>query len=120
MDEIDLAERFPEMNPAKRSPALFQWNGIGFALHGQRDRDGETGTYVATHWLTVLWIPLLALGAYRVARAEDGWYVLGKVPASMPAQIIVASDPAPLPPAPESGSAGHSPRRRRPGESPLR
>lgn len=88
MGDIDLEQRFPDMNAAKRSPALFQWNGIGFALHGRRDPDPDTGTFVATHWLTFLWVPLLALGAYRVTPGSSGtWHVFGKVPISNPPRI---------------------------------
>src|SRR5262249_8118101 len=64
-------------------PHLARVNGIGTALVGGRDHDSETETYVKTLAFTVLFVPILALGAYRVADAQQGgWYFLGKVPLS--------------------------------------
>src|SRR5262249_46278145 len=43
----------------------------------------ETGTYVKTHWFTFFFIPVFALGAYRVANAPSGgWYFIGREPLS--------------------------------------
>ena len=50
--------------------------------YGNRDYDPETGTYVKTVWATLIFIPILPLGAYRVADATTGWYFIGKVPVS--------------------------------------
>jgi hypothetical protein len=79
----DIFERFPEMRPVYAAPSLHTINGIGTMAYGDRDRDRETGTYVKTVWLTLLFIPVLPLGAYRVADAPNGgWYFIGKVPLS--------------------------------------
>jgi hypothetical protein len=76
-------DRFPEMRPVRTTPPLTRVNGIGTTLIGDRDHDAETQTYVKTLAFTVLYLPLLAVGAYRVADAPDGgWYFLGKVPLS--------------------------------------
>jgi hypothetical protein len=61
-----------------RPPRLFSVNGIGLRLHGRRARDPETGSYVRTRSLTFVFVPLLALDAWRVLDAEDGWYCLAK------------------------------------------
>ena len=81
MDDY-LAKKFPELQSGKK-PGLGSVNGIGTTLVGERDHDSETGTYVTTHCVCILFIPVFALGAYRVASAPGGgWYVLGKVPLS--------------------------------------
>jgi len=79
-----LAIRFPEMKPVRRQPRLFSINGIGTIMYGMRSRDRESGTYVKTHCLCFVFLPILALGAYRVAKVagHDGWFLLGKVPLS--------------------------------------
>ncbi len=83
MSEINLSDRFPDLKPIRKTPTLGTINGIGLTINGSRDHDPETGTYVASHCFSLLFIPLFAIGAYRVARAEEGgWYFLGKEPLS--------------------------------------
>src|SRR5262245_59063498 len=78
-----LRERFPEMKPMTGAPSLFTWNGCGSMIYGRRDDDPETGTYVKTLTLSLIFVPVFALKAYRVAAAPNGgWYFLGKVPLS--------------------------------------
>lgn len=80
---FNLLDRFPDMVPIQGVPSLQTVNGVGTSMAGRRDFDDETNTYVKTHTFTFLFIPLLALGAYRVADAPGGgWYFLGKVPLS--------------------------------------
>ncbi len=82
-EPIDLNAKFPEMKPINSPPSLFTWNGIGFSLYGGRDRDAETGTYVKTVCFCVVFFPVLAVSAYRVADAGyNSWYFLGRVPLS--------------------------------------
>ena len=58
-------------------PQLGRVNGIGLSMAGARDRRDET--YIKTHVFTLFFIPIIALGAYRVSNApEGGWYFLGK------------------------------------------
>src|SRR6266850_1174348 len=73
-----LRLKFPELRPIKRTPVLYRINGIGFGLYGKRDFDEETRTYVKTYCFSLLFIPIFALGAYRVADAQRGWYFIGK------------------------------------------
>lgn len=81
--KIDLNERFPKMRPIGSPPALTTINGFGVGVYGRRDEDPDTGTYIKTHCVCALFIPLVALGAYRVADAQDrAWYFLGKEPLS--------------------------------------
>ena len=83
MSDDPLKDRFPDLQPGKRPGSLSTVNGFGMGLVGRRDDDPETGTYVVTHVFRALFIPILAVGAYRVANAPGGgWYCLGKVPLS--------------------------------------
>ncbi len=64
-------------------PSLSTVNGIGTTLLGHRDDDPVTGTYVATQYFVVLFVPLFPLTSYRVRpAATGGWHFLGKVPHS--------------------------------------
>jgi hypothetical protein len=88
MADFSLEERFPDMKPIRSPPSLWTVYGFGTMAYGARDHDPETGTYVKTVYLTALFVPVLALGAYRVANAlEGGWYFLGKVRISGPARL---------------------------------
>jgi hypothetical protein len=90
-----LQDKYPEMKPVTKPPGMATVNGIGTMLYGSRDFDPESGTYVKTHCATLLYIPVLVLGAYRVADAPQGWYFLGKVPLSVLARgwnwLVLAS-----------------------------
>ena len=77
-----LRERFPDMQPVTKVPPLSTVNGIGFTVYGRRDFDADTGTYVKTYVFCILFVPLFAVRAYRVADAVPGWYFLGRVPLS--------------------------------------
>ena len=79
----ELRHKFPHLRVIKHKPVLHTINGIGFNVYGQRDWDAETRTYVKTHCFCVFFIPLLALGAYRVVDASSrSWYFIGKEPLS--------------------------------------
>jgi tetratricopeptide (TPR) repeat protein len=81
--EDQLRQRFPRMQPVKKAPSLHTINGIGVGVYGKRDFDAETGTYVKTRCLCLVFVPVLALDAWRVADAPGGgWYFLGKEPVS--------------------------------------
>jgi tetratricopeptide (TPR) repeat protein len=88
MAEQDLQSKFPDMRPVKSAPALSTINGIGCTVYGSRDHDEETNTYVKTHAFSVLFVPLINLGAYRVADSPNGgWYFIGRVPLSTGARL---------------------------------
>lgn len=83
MTQAELQSRFPQMTPVKSPPALFRVNGCGVSLYGKRDEDPQTGSHVATWCLSLLFVPVLGLRAYRVARAPGrAWYFLGREPLS--------------------------------------
>jgi len=78
-----LRIKFPHLQPLKRLPSLVTMNGFGVSVYGKRDFDPETQTYVKTHCFCALFIPIFALGAYRVADAGlRRWSFLGKEPLS--------------------------------------
>src|SRR5262245_59436827 len=77
-----LQERFPEMRPVRSAPPLFGIFGCGTAAYGARDGDWEIGSHVTTLCLTVLFLPVLMLRAYRVVPVAQGLLFLGSVPLS--------------------------------------
>ena len=67
------------MRPINSAPSIRSINGIGTAVYGRGNYDASTGTYVKYYCLTVLYVPILWMAAYRVAKADQkGWYFLGK------------------------------------------
>ncbi len=88
MSEINLSEKFPNLRPINGAPGLSTVNGIGMRLFGRRDFDQETQSYVTNHVFSILFIPIIAVGAYRVIDVPGGgWYFLGKVPLSRGARF---------------------------------
>jgi tetratricopeptide (TPR) repeat protein len=80
MSEINLEEKFPDLRPIPAPPSLSTINGCGFCIYGARDFDDETHTYVKTYFFCLVYVPILALRAYRVADAgSGGWFFLGRV-----------------------------------------
>jgi len=65
----------------KKRPILFTFVGTGAKFFGERDYDPGTRSYVTFHWFTLLFVPILPLGAYRVTDADvQSYYIHGKVP----------------------------------------
>ena len=82
-ESIDIKDIFPEIKEIKSPPAMGTLNGFGFSCYGRRDYHPETNTYVITHVICALFIPIISLGAYRVQDCETGgWYFIGKEPLS--------------------------------------
>lgn len=78
----------PEVRPLKSPPSLFTLNGCGVGMYGKRDFDAATGTYTKTRCLCLVFFPIFALDAYRVADASSrSWYFLGKTDISRFARI---------------------------------
>ncbi len=84
----DLRSKFPELQPVSGVPLLFNIFGCGLILYGRRNEDAETQTFVRTRYFCILFIPLLALGAYRKALTDQGWMILGREPVSAPATFL--------------------------------
>lgn len=80
MADHDFEEKFPDLRPVRSAPPLMRLNGCGFGLYGSRGFDADTSSYVKTYCFSLLFLPVLALSAYRVADAPGGgWYFLGRV-----------------------------------------
>ena len=83
MSGNNFDEQFPDMRPVNSPPGLFTFNGFGLGVYGARDHDQESGTYVKNHCLCAVFMPIVAIGAYRVADAGNGgWHFIGKEPMS--------------------------------------
>jgi tetratricopeptide (TPR) repeat protein len=83
MAEINLNDKFPDLQPVDKPPSLWTVNGVGLSILGARDKDAETQTYIKTHAFTFLFVPIFALAAYRVAKANgNSWYFIGREPLS--------------------------------------
>jgi len=59
------------------TPTLARWNGVGLGFYGSRDRWSD-GSYATTHCFSVVWIPLIPVGAYRVRPSEGGYIVMAR------------------------------------------
>lgn len=82
IDEV-MRNRRLFVRPINGAPSLFTFNGIGTMLYGRQDFDPSDGTYFATLWFTVLFLPIVPLRQYLVADSGDGGYAfLGRVPVS--------------------------------------
>ena len=90
MSPIDLQAKFPELRPIQSVPNRWSVLGCGPLFYGCRDYDEETGSFIQTHCLCLVWIPILALGAYRVMETDEGPTILGRVPLSTLAQTFTA------------------------------
>ena len=83
MEDSELRKIFPNLTPGTSAPAMFRLNGCGLALYGSRDRHEESNTYVSTYCISLVFIPIIALKAYRISDAPNGgWYFLGTEPLS--------------------------------------
>ncbi|HET9450950.1 MAG TPA: hypothetical protein VFO83_08720 [Aggregicoccus sp.] len=63
----------------RSTPSLFTVNGIGFKLYGKSDYAPETDSFMTTHYLTLVYLPLLPIARYRVSSPGGHSYrFLGK------------------------------------------
>lgn len=77
-----------EMQPISAAPTLYTINGIGTKLYGRRGMHAASGTYVATLYFVVLFVPVMPLRCYRVRDGEGGgWHFIGRVPFSQNEKI---------------------------------
>src|SRR4051812_32587878 len=84
-----LRQKFPKLNRKCRVPSLSTAYGIGPRFVGQRDFDRETSSWVTTQYFCVLFVPIFAMAAYRVASSPgQGWTLLGQEPLSSRARKL--------------------------------
>jgi len=67
--------------PISGAPGLFTFNGFGLMMWGNRDQQHD-GTYVATHCLVFLFLPVLPIASYVVQQVDGGYRFFAKVPLS--------------------------------------
>lgn len=78
-----LREKGSRLIPIKRAPGMATINGIGLSLYGNRDYDPNSRTYVKTRCFCVVFVPVLAIDAFRVQDAGfRSWRFLGREPLS--------------------------------------
>lgn len=79
--EEHLANRRNFVEPIRSAPTLSTLNGVGSKLYGESERDSADGSFIATLYFVILYIPLFPIAQYLV-RAEGGrrWTFFGKVP----------------------------------------
>lgn len=67
------------LEPISKAPPMVTWNGIGSNLYGKY-QEASDGTYIATIWFVVFFIPWWPLAAFLVHRAEQGggWHFLAR------------------------------------------
>jgi hypothetical protein len=65
--------------PVNAAPTMSTINGLGSALYGKRAPRSD-GTYVATLYFVVLFVPLIPIAAYVVRAIHPGWQFFAKVP----------------------------------------
>jgi hypothetical protein len=66
MSWADLQAKFPELQPIRGVPLLFNIFGCGLMFYGGHEEDLEYHTVVKTRYLCIVFIPLMALGSYRM------------------------------------------------------
>lgn len=70
------------------TPSLWTYNGIGVGFSGSRDRWSD-GSYCTTHCFKIFYIPIIPLGAYRVADGDESnqYYIIAREQLSSFARI---------------------------------
>jgi len=74
----DFALGDEDLSPMGAVPSLTTLNGIGFKLYGRSDVDPRTESYMTTHYLVVLFFPVLPIARYRVISQGSRYQFLGK------------------------------------------
>ena len=79
---IETAKRneklFNGMTAVESAPSLFTLNGCGFSVYGNTDSDAETGSYIATYYFVLIFVPIFPLCRYRVTSSGNNYRFLGK------------------------------------------
>ena len=71
---------YGNLRPVSSAPSLSTINGIGFTLYGSTDVDSTNGSYLATYYFCLLFIPIFPICRYRVIREGKAYRFLGKAP----------------------------------------
>ncbi|MCR4317323.1 MAG: hypothetical protein NUW37_13375 [Planctomycetes bacterium] len=83
-----LADRRGFVKPVAKAPALSTVNGVGTMLYGKSELDSRDGTYIATRYITFLYVPVWPLKQYLVRSHSSGSYeFFGEVPSASGVRI---------------------------------
>lgn len=75
-----LAHRRAFLMPLKGAPMMATLNGVGARVYSDGDRDPTDGTYIGTHYVTVVFVPVFPLGSYLVHSNGNQYRFFGRVP----------------------------------------
>ncbi|HEX4417069.1 MAG TPA: hypothetical protein VH165_04175 [Kofleriaceae bacterium] len=81
------------IKPGTKMPTLYRLNGFGAAFYGRRDvrRDGS---YVTTHCISLAFVPVMPLSAWRVRDIHRGYNIMARERLSRFARIVRWALPA--------------------------
>ena len=65
----------------KPSGGTYTLNGIGTALYGSKDPCSVCGAVTRTHWITLVFVPVIPLGKYRVKYIQPRRFLSRKLAA---------------------------------------
>lgn len=72
---------YGDLEPIDSAPSLYTINGCGVTLYGNTDHDSESGSYMATYYFVLVFIPIFPICRYRVISSGGNSYrFLGKGP----------------------------------------
>lgn len=74
---VEREERAPRALKDGKLPGLWRINGCGVAFYGRRDRWPD-GSYATTHCISLIFIPVIPLSAYRVLDSGGGYHILAR------------------------------------------
>ena len=66
-----LHQKFPDLEPISDVPSLWEWGALGVGMWGRRDFDPDTVSYTKTQCITLMFLPVFAVEAYRVIEDEE-------------------------------------------------
>ena len=70
---------YGDLEPIDSAPSLYTINGCGVTLYGNTDADPESGSYMATYYFVLIFVPIFPICRYRViSNGGSGYRFLGK------------------------------------------
>ncbi len=70
---------YGDLEPIDSAPSLYTINGCGLTLYGSTDLDSRSGSYMATYYFVLFFVPIFPICRYRViSSGAKGYSFLGK------------------------------------------
>ena len=82
-----LANRRLFLEPIKKAPTMFTFNGMGTRVYGSESRDPSDGTVIGTLFITLLFVPVFPLRQYLCRSSGKQYEFFGSVPFGATAYI---------------------------------